>query len=92
MTNSSKKMESLQKFHQGLSVRHLLMNMVRNLYDKEKDGQVGEFYNDNNDQALMIKRKTLQSIFKNEDLYSVDFFFTKEWTSAINWFLGFEAC
>lgn len=33
-TNSKK--ESLQKFNQGLSVRHLLMNMVKNLYDKEK--------------------------------------------------------
>lgn len=63
MTNS-KKIESLQKFHQDLSVRLLLMHMVRNLYDKEKDGQAGEFYSDNNDQALMIKRKMLQSIKK----------------------------
>lgn len=70
------------------------MNIVRNLYDKEKDGQVGEFYSDNNDQALMIKRKMLQSIFLKKGLYSVwnGFFFTKKWTSAINWFFGFEAC
>lgn len=61
MTNS-KKIKSLQKFYQGLSIRHLLMNLVRNLYNREKDGQVGEFYSDNNDQALMIMRKMLQSV------------------------------
>ena len=33
---NSKKVELLQKFNQGLSVRHLLRNMVKNLYDKEK--------------------------------------------------------